>query len=153
MKQTILIIMLFIWIAHILFLSFQTGSDTANTSIILTKYILDLFIDGEVPTETLLYWHKWIRLLAHPVSFMLYQILAILTMKQFAKRNWIIYGIPFVTGMILAIGTEVGKRMIPGRHCDVSEMMLNIAGLLVGVILMFCFEKMVMVFRSGKDLL
>lgn len=47
---------------------------------------------------------------------------------------WMIF---VVSGISLAIWAEAGKVLlgIPGRHCDLGEMMLNLAGFVAGFLL------------------
>ena len=39
-----------------------------------------------------------------------------------------------ISGFLLASISEVGKIPIAGRHCDLSEMGLNLLGVLVGTV-------------------
>ena len=54
MKRIILTLTLIIYSALIIFLSFQSGPDTADTSMRFTKFILHLFMQGDIPYETLM---------------------------------------------------------------------------------------------------
>lgn len=136
MKKTLLMVTLIFWIGLILFLSFQTGADTADTSMGFTTYILQFFIEGDIPYETLMYWHMKFRLWAHPAIFFFYAMLATGVMEEFVKRNSVCCAVSLVSGIILAVFSEVGKWNIPGRHCDVKEMALNVLGVIAGTVLM-----------------
>ncbi len=58
-------------------------------------------------------------------------------MSQFASKKRYVLGISLASGVFLAIISEVGKLNIPGRHCDIGEMCLNIAGVVISRV---CFE-------------
>ncbi len=135
MKRFVLIILLLIYSALIIFLSFQSGPDTADTSMRFTKFILHLFIRGDIPYEVLEHWHMTFRLLAHPLIFCLFSILAMGVARQFLKRRWVCFLITSVVGILLSIVTEVGKWNIPGRHMDFAEMGWNVLGVIGGLLL------------------
>ena len=142
MKRIVLTIILLFWVGFILFLSFQTGTDTANTSMGLTKYILQFFFDGEIPYNVLQQWHMTLRLWAHPLLFFLYAVLAMRLAVEIIKKNAISFAVASVSGIALAVFSEVGKWNIPGRHCDGGEMLLNIAGVMVGTVLTLLIQIM-----------
>lgn len=141
MKRTFLMISFILWTALILFLSFQSGADTANTSMRLTKYILGLFIEGDISYETLEYWHMTFRLWAHPVIFCLFSLLAMGVTTEFIRKRWICVVLTGISGILLAVVTEVGKWNIPGRHVDREEMMLNVIGVIGGMVVYVGVEK------------
>lgn len=147
MKRIILLLLLLIWTAFILFLSFQSGTDTANTSMRLTKYILGLFTEVDIPYETLEYWHLTFRFLAHPVIFCLFSALAMGVTTEFAKKRWVCVVFTGLSGIVLSVVTEVGKWNIPGRHVDVREMLWNVVGVMVGIVVYMVvanMEKLIM---------
>ncbi|MCM1181098.1 MAG: VanZ family protein [Clostridium sp.] len=140
MKKILLAITLVFWVGFILFLSFQAGTDTAATSLGFTKWILQFFIEGEIPYETLVHWHMLFRLWAHPVIFFFYGMLAMGVTTEFISRCSVCLFISVISGIVLAVFSEVGKWNIPGRHCDFGEMCLNIIGVLVGIFFMLAVE-------------
>ncbi|MDE6432938.1 MAG: VanZ family protein [Lachnospiraceae bacterium] len=140
MKKILLSITLIFWVGFILFLSFQTGTDTAATSLGLTKWILQFFIEGEIPDETLMHWHMLFRLWAHPAIFFFYGMLAMGVTTEFISKYSVCLLVTGISGIGLAVFSEVGKWNIPGRHCDIKEMALNVVGVLVGIILMLAAQ-------------
>lgn len=142
MKRTFLTIAFILYTALILFLSFQPGGDTADTSMRFTNFILGLFIEGDIPYETLMHWHMTFRLWAHPVIFCCYSILAMGVTTEFVRRRILCVVLTGISGILLAVLTEVGKWNIPGRHFDIEEMWLNVAGLVAGVIIYVVIAKL-----------
>ena len=142
MKQAILTILFILYTALILFLSFQPGEDTADTSMRFTNFILGLFIEGDIPYETLVYWHMTFRLWAHPVIFCCYSILAMGVITEFVRRRILCVVLSGISGILLAVFTEVGKLNVPGRHFDMEEMWLNVAGVVAGVIIYVVIAKL-----------
>ena len=140
MKRVLLTIILIVWGGFILFLSFQSGQDTADTSLGLTELILHIFMGDEIPYDTLVYWHMTFRLWAHPVIFFSFAILAVMAVKEFIQKEYLYFCIAVLSGSILAVVSEVGKWNIPGRHCDGREIILNIVGVLAGTFLMWLIQ-------------
>ncbi len=151
MKKITLVIAFLIWTALILFLSFQPGGDTAETSMRFTKYILGLFIEGDIPYETLEYWHMTFRLLAHPVIFCLFSVLAMGVTTEFIKKRWICVVLTGLFAIVLSVVTEVGKWNIPGRHFDLGEMWLNVAGAIGGLLVYVVLGKIGNVLRKNRE--
>ena len=114
----------------------------------LTKFILNIFIQGEIPYETLEYWHVTFRLLAHPVLFTIYSMLAMGVATEFVKKRWGCILIVTLFGNLLAVVTEAGKWNISGRHFDVEEMWLNIAGVVGGVLVYLVAAKVFRLLRK-----
>jgi len=96
---------------------------------------------GDIPYETLEYWHMTFRLLAHPVLFGLFSVLAMGVATEFSKKRWVCVTLTGLSGIVLSVVTEVGKWNIPGRHFDVGEMWLNVAGTLGGLLIYIVISK------------
>ena len=149
MKRILLLITFTLYIALILFLSFQTGGDTADTSMGLTKFILNIFIQDDIPYEVLEHWHMTFRLLAHPMLFIIYSMFAMGVITEFVKKRWGCILLVTLCGILLAVVTEVGKWNILGRHFDVEEMWLNIAGVVGGVLVYLVAAKVFRLLRKS----
>lgn len=150
-KQTVLIILLLLWISLILYLSFQTGTNTANTSMEVTKCILKLFLGEDIPQDVLFRWHMTFRLWAHPIIFCFFSVLAMGVAFSYIEKRGTCVLFAALSGVMLAVFTEVGKWNIPGRHCDIKEMGLNVIGVLVGIILMFVVQLVSKKTNRGKE--
>lgn len=96
---------------------------------------------GDIPYETLEYWHMTFRLLAHPVLFGLFSVLAMGVATEFSEKRWVCVALTGLSGIVLSVVTEVGKWNIPGRHFDVGEMWLNVAGTLGGLLIYIVISK------------
>lgn len=134
MKKIFSVILLAGWIGLVLFLSFQNGEDTSNTSLTFTQKILHIFIGSNPDWEILMLWDKRFRLAAHFVLFFLYGIISMQVLKQWKKQLLAAGGISAASGIFLAVISEVGKLPVQGRHCDFSEMGLNVAGAAAGTV-------------------
>ncbi|MBR1598791.1 MAG: VanZ family protein [Lachnospiraceae bacterium] len=144
MKKWISTILLAAWVAMILFLSFQNGSDTANTSMTFTAKILRLFTGSEPDYEMLVFWDGRFRLAAHFVLLFLYGLISFETVYQWTNRSRTKgLAISMVSGILIGIVAEVGKLPIEGRHCDLWEMMLNVIGAAIGSLVILGIRRLV----------
>ena len=133
-KRYILTIVLLAWAGIILYLSFQNGTDTASTSQHLTAWLFRLCgIDTNDWNEMMLWDHR-LRTAAHVITLYVYGMLGVLLgMEMTAKKLRTFLFV--VSGMGLAFFAEAGKVLIgiPGRHCDMGEMLLNFVGFLLSI--------------------
>ena len=134
MKKIFSVVLLIGWIGFVLFLSFQNGEDTSNTSLTFTQKVLHIFIGSNPDWELLMLWDKRFRLAAHFVLFFLYGIISMLVLMQLRKHLLTAGGISAASGIFLSALSEFGKLPIQGRHCDLSEMGLNMAGAAAGTV-------------------
>ena len=128
-----------IWCALCLYLASQRLADTTRLSAALTHWILDLL---QLPGQT---WYMRVfdglRLAAHILMFF---VLAVLLSTAFVlttgntHRSYV-YSLG-VCG-ILAVSSELGKLLVPGRHCSLLDMLLNILGCLLGTGLIFLLRR------------
>lgn len=139
MRKYIVTFLLIIWVSLILFLSFQGGSSTANTSYDFTRFVLNIFSKAEIDYGTLMLWDGRFRLSAHFILFFLYEIIGMAMIKEYGLKVGPFSIAVIGSGFLLAVFTEVGKLLIDGRHCDLPEMGLNLIGVLVGIIVALPF--------------
>lgn len=139
MKKVVTTLLLILWVVLILFLSFQNGKDTANTSFGFTHALLKFFLKKEPDYNMLLVWDGRFRLWAHFVIFLIYGIFSVLVIKGYGIRLNRACLTGFLSGIFFAVVSETGKLMIEGRHCDFCEMRLNIMGVLLGTLLTAAF--------------
>lgn len=134
MKKYISVAFLLAWIGLILFLSFQNGTDTAGTSMTFTSDVLRFFIHREPEYELLMLWDARFRLWAHFVLLFFYGMICFEVVYQWTGKMFSSLIASAFTGSVLGAVAEIGKLWIDGRHCQMDEMMLNIVGALVGVV-------------------
>lgn len=132
-------IVAFFWCLLCVFLSSQKLSDTTQLSTVLTHFILKVF---HLPGQS--YYtpvFDGFRLAAHVIIFSVLSILICITflMSFGSRRN--AYRCTFGIGIFFSIMSELGKNFIPGRHCSISDMILNLLGCILGVGLVHIFRK------------
>ena len=119
-----------IWGVLCLYLSSQRLADTTRLSAALTHWILGLL---SLPGQT---WYMpvfdGLRLAAHILVFAILAVLlwsALVLTTQNAHKSYL-YSLGACG--VLAVGSELGKLLIPGRHCSLPDMLLNFLGCLLG---------------------
>ena len=120
-----------LWVGLMLYLSHQNGTDTFNTSHGFTVYLANLLhVDPQ-------WLHGLVRKIAHVVLYFILAVLLRGCQMQWGKAPWR----ALVMAVVFSIIDEGTKPLIPGRHCDVEDILLNDVGAVLGYFLSGCFEK------------
>lgn len=133
-KRYIFTAVLLVWGGVILFLSFQNGTDTAATSQNFTIRVLQLLRMDTNDWNLIMLWDHRFRVLAHAATFFVYGMFGAFALGCDLVKHQIWWVLFVLSGIGLAVWAEAGKVQmgIPGRHCDIGEMMLNLAGFVIG---------------------
>lgn len=123
-NRTIWCVATFLWLGIMFFLSHQDGTDTFNTSHGLTLYLSQLLnMDPQL-------LHGIVRKAAHLVLYFVLVMLLCGCQLGGRKRPWL----ALVLAIVFSIVDEATKPLIPGRHCDVEDILLNDVGVVLGYI-------------------
>lgn len=124
-----------LWMGFCLFLSWQTGEDTARLSgnvAQAVKRVIHIF-GVEVDLNDL---HAWLRKAAHIVTFFVSGVLFCCSFQRSLKHSphSSLYSFPLSAAFcsLCAIAAEVCKIWIQGRHLQWDEAVLNVAGAICG---------------------
>jgi VanZ family protein len=135
-KRIIRFGLLFAWLALTIFLSEQSGSESARLSNGLTKFIIDLFgLNVSVARIS-----GVIREMAH---FAIHFVLAILAYRAFmtiAKEKLSVLISLFFCGAI-AVFDEITQAHIGGRAYELFDLTLNLLGVTLGLLIGFLVSK------------
>lgn len=121
-----------LWLLIMLYLSHQNGTDTWNTSHGMTVYLSSLLgIDPQ-------WLHSIVRKLAHLV---LYFVLELFTVFA-AVKSGVKYPLKW-TFLPIAVSLldEGTKPLVPGRHCDAEDILLNDLGVVIGCIVIWYMTR------------
>lgn len=124
-----------LWMGSCLFLSWQTGEDTARLGEDVAQAVRRVihFFGLEVDLNLL---HAWLRKAAHIVTFFVSGVLFFCAFARSLKRRGRAFLLPFLLSSVFcslcAIAAEVCKVWIPGRHLQWDETLLNVLGVLCG---------------------
>ncbi|GGA78961.1 VanZ family protein [Ornithinibacillus halotolerans] len=132
MKKVFSIIIVIFWMALIFFFSHQPGEQSGELSDGITAMLIGM-LHVVIPGAEDIITGLFIRKLAH---FSVYFMLAILLMNAFrcfqvtVKKSIIP---AFIISVLYAISDEVHQAFIPGRGPQVTDVLLDSAGALVGI--------------------
>lgn len=128
------------WLALCFYLSSQSLANTSHLSISITRLFIKTM---NLPEEIFFSVHDSLRMLAHVVVFfMLALFIGAAYGVTFRSYKRFPFG-PFLLSFGISVLDEVHKVFIPGRHCSVFEMGLNVIGCLIGSLaIYFVFLKM-----------
>lgn len=125
----ILTIITISWFYFMNYLSHQTGEETTEFSKGIAKKITEYF-----QLENYNEIHYIIRKLAHPFVFAILVVLVLFTLTQKYKNRKIF----IVTAIFIVLLTwidEVTKLLVYGRHFSWQDTLLNLLGVVVGIII------------------
>lgn len=131
-----------LWLLQVLFLSFQNGNSTAETSGVIAKIVCSILLRCGINAHYSVL-HRILRTSAHFLVFCVFGILlesAILSGSNerdcFRQRC---FGIIACT--TVCIVPEIIKQWIPGRHLQWGEALLNVLGAYVGMIIVYAIKR------------
>lgn len=138
-KTAIIWITAAVWLCLCFFLSSQKLTDTTQLSAAITHFILKIF---GLPGQT--YYmpiFDGVRLAAHVLVFAVLTMLICAALLLTIKKKRTAFLISFAAGAVLSVGSEIGKLYVNGRHCSVSDMILNLLGCILGIGLIYIFKN------------
>lgn len=116
------IVLTVIWFVFMTYLSHEDGEYTSRTSLRLARLLTFLGDDIEEID-------RYLRKLAHIVVFAVFAILFCITLRIADLPVWtmsLVY--------IFTVVDEATKPLSRGRHFSISDVMLNVAGTAIGVL-------------------
>lgn len=120
------------WYAVCLYLSWQNGEDTFNTSWGIAAAALEVLQHFDIRPDPQQF-HSSLRLAAHFGIFFVAGVLQAAALTDSPRRHR--YAIAAGISSLVAVAGEVGKVNIPGRHLQWDETGLNVIGAVCGVLL------------------
>ena len=129
-----------LWMVLIFFLSSQPAVSSNYLSKGITKLILEILgkilpIDVEISTADVYVsqLNHFIRKLAHFFSYMILGILISNGFKKSGSKRVFLFS--FVICVIYAVSDELHQLFVPGRGCQLKDIIIDSAGSLSGIFL------------------
>lgn len=116
-----------VWFIVMFWLSHQNGEHTKETSLNLSKKLKSSFF-LKLDIATL---NNYLRKLAHIIVFTIFSILFAITLVTGKLSPYL-----FILVVFWAWGDEKSKVFIKGRHFSWFDVLLNLLGVMIGVL---CF--------------
>ncbi len=134
MKKQLSIILVLIWMIIIFIMSSFNAEDSANQSNFIVNIIANILNINNISLLCLI-----IRKLAH---FTEYLILGTLVINMFTKNNAKkTYLLSILLCIIYAISDEIHQIFVPGRACQIKDILIDSVGSITGVYLFKSLKK------------
>ncbi len=133
-KRIISIILLIIWMILIFVMSSFPGNDSSNQSNFIVNIIANIFNINNLSTLSFI-----IRKLAHVTEFLILGLLFTNVVHLYNKHNY--WGI--VYSFLYAICDEIHQYFIPDRACQITDMFIDLFGIILGFLLYKLITKVV----------
>ena len=134
MKKQLSIILVLIWMIIIFIMSSFNAEDSANQSNFIVNIIANILNINNIELLNLI-----IRKLAHYIEYL---ILGILVINMFIKYNIPkSYLISIIFCVIYAISDEIHQFIIPGRACQIKDILIDSIGSITGIYLYKLISK------------
>lgn len=143
LRKTIAITALVIVMAFIFFMSEQIRDDSFDMSrqvcaVMCRAFVQDYDTLPAIEQENLISSMEfWIRKSAHCFEYMVLGILMYLTTALYIKRTRQIFWTSLVAGIVYAAGDELHQYFVPGRSCEIRDVMIDSLGMFIGVVVTF----------------
>lgn len=141
-KKIILIILIICWMATIFMFSNQGSKKSKSTSTRAIEFIVDKIYDTSNMTEQEIAekvesLQTPVRKLAH---FTIYTLGGVITFVFMYKLNTtnkrkILYSLLFC--LMYAITDEIHQYFIPGRSCEIRDVLIDTIGSLIGILITY----------------
>ena len=142
--RVVLVVLILAVMAGIFLLSNETRDESTETSDVFVNPIIKLFypdfdeLDATQQYTILRDFSVLIRTGAHYFEYLVLGALCVglaLTFKSERLPLYIL--IPLGVGALYAISDEIHQHFVPGRSCQVSDMIIDTCGALTGILIVF----------------
>lgn len=145
-KKIILILLIIIWMGAIFTFSSQISDKSSNTSgntirFILNKLQITKNMSEQQENELVETLQAPIRKIAHFSIYSLGGIISYMLFSQYeiSNKKRIIYSLALCA--VYAITDEIHQYFVPGRSCEIRDMLIDSSGALLGVFIVYYTTK------------
>ena len=131
-KKRVSLIILIIWMIIIFIMSSFDANASSNQSGIIVNFISNLFHINDIELLSFI-----IRKMAHFVEYFILGILLINCLINYNKKLYLSY----VIGILYASLDEFHQLFVSGRSGQVRDIIIDVVGLILGIILIRFVKK------------
>lgn len=128
MKKKINLLLIILWMILIFVMSSFNANESTNQSNIIVHFLSQLFNINNLELLSFI-----IRKLAH---FSEYLILGILIYNYCLR-----FDLSILICLFYAISDEINQILIPGRSCQIRDVIIDLLGALCGIIILYLYNK------------
>lgn len=143
MKRLIKLLLVIAWMFMIFSFSNQNGEQSTSTSDGVLDRLVSIFVDDEIDeNEKEIIIDKYTGFIRKTAHFMIYFILGILVFSLLLefKINHIVIITTFIC-MLYAASDEIHQSFIPGRSCEIRDVLIDTSGSFLSICLCFLIYK------------
>ena len=146
-KKNLSWILVITWMAVIFLLSAQPANDSASLSTGITDWIYQLLINvfPNLNIETL---HLLIRKLAHFTIYLVLGVLLLNALSHNEQKQSANIVLALLVSSLYAISDEIHQVFVSGRAGQISDVLIDIIGSLIGIYGYVMFNKFL---KKWKD--
>lgn len=127
MKNKFNIILVIIWMSIIFILSSYNGNDSSEQSGVIVNFLANILNINNIELLNLI-----IRKFAHFTEYSILGFLVMNLVKDYNKKYIII---SIITCIIYAVSDEVHQLFVPGRSCQLMDVLIDSFGSIIGIYL------------------
>ena len=128
MKKKTNLVLIILWMIFIFVMSSFNANESANQSNIIVHFISQLFNINNLELLSFI-----VRKIAH---FSEYLILGILIYNYCLRLN-----LSALFCLLYAISDEIHQIFIPGRSCQIRDIIIDLLGAIFGIIILHLYNK------------
>ena len=149
LAKILLSIFVVLWLGFIFYLSHQPAYVSAKKSFQVSQQILEL-VEQDPPIQKIRRFDSFLRNSAHfSVFFVLSLSLFPLSRLYGLHRN---YSFTFLFSALYALSDEIHQIFVPGRAFELSDLFLDISGVLLALFLWWLSIQIFSSFKKGKGI-
>ena len=139
--KIIFIILFLTWCIVIFLLSHQQGNDSGSSSLQIIEYIINNILSLELDLDKLEYINSIFRTFMHGFVYFVLSFLMLINCSFFKINNK--YFITIIFTLIYSITDEIHQHFIPGRFCDINDIIVDQIGNISAVIVFAIIQKII----------
>lgn len=139
-KKIIWLVLTLIWAGVIFSFSAKTADESSNESRRVGKFICSIFVSGyDELDETAQY--ELAGKIEYPIRKMAH-------MAEYAVLGFLLMGfmenviISFLAGAIYAATDEIHQYFVPGRSCQITDVLIDSFGVIIGILIFIIIVKL-----------
>ena len=142
-KRNILILLVIAQMLFIFCMSAQDGTESSGESLGVTRFVCSVFVSDwdNLPAEeqdaVIEKAHGLIRVGAHFAEYAVLGFLLLLMAYELYKDKSSLdaqkYFLVWLAGVIYAVSDEIHQIFVPGRACELKDVIIDAAGVLLGL--------------------
>ena len=144
-KKIIKIILVVLCMLSIFLLSNDTADESGEKSGSIIINVVEIIIGRDLTekekTNYLEKYDFWLRKAAHFTIYLILGFLITSLMKEYKEINKKVLLISIIISVLYAISDEVHQYFVPGRSCEIRDMLIDSTGSIIGTYIYYLIYR------------